>query len=479
MTKSLLWELQQRFGFSQFRPGQSELLQALLAGQDAIGVLPTGSGKSLLYQFLAPHQKGLTVVISPLVALMNDQAAHIRRAHLGRVAVLNSQLTFAEKRQVLAHLSDYRFLFLAPETLQQQKVQQVLKTCLINLFVVDEAHCISSWGPDFRPSYLLLGQLRKKLRPQLTLALTATATPRVLNDIQQSLALPTTTYIYQASVNRPNIYLRIEHVHDPQEKQQHLAQLLQLQVPTLIYVATRRQAERLAYDLMLQTKKQVAFYHGGLNAQARYQIQQLFTRDQLDIIVATNAFGMGIDKGNIRLVIHYEVPANLENYLQEIGRCGRDGKQALAVAFVAVKDHQRQLRRLKNSQIAPDQARNYYEHQDNSQLQNEQADVLETYRTAGIAVDAVIPFLQKTARIRQEQQAHFWQFLQGEACFRQALCRYFDRKPPIIHHDQLCCSSDLDLSLTKLLTQIKLTESTRAKTPRLLPVAMVLKQLFH
>ena len=478
-TTSLLSELKQRFGFAHFRPGQAELLQALLAGQNAIGVLPTGSGKSLLYQFMAPHQEGLTVIVSPLVALMNDQASHIRRAHLGRVAVLNSQLTFTEKQYILANLSAYRFLFLAPETLQQPQVQQALQAGKIGLFVVDEAHCISSWGPDFRPSYLLLGQLRQKLHPQLTLALTATATPRVLADIQRSLALPATTYIYQASVNRPNIYLRIEHVQTVQEKQQCLTTLLQLPVPTLIYVATRHQAERLAYHLMLQTKKQVAFYHGGLNAHARYQIQQLFARDRLDIIVATNAFGMGIDKGNIRLVIHYEVPNNLENYLQEIGRAGRDGQQALAVALVARKDEQRQLRRLKNSRIDPERARIYYEHQDRSQLQTDQADVLETYREARVPVDTVIPFLQKTAQIRQAQQAKFWQFLQGAGCFRQDLCTYFDRQPPTIHHDQLCCSSDRDSKLSELLTQIRLKKVNQAKTPQLLPVSEVLTQLFR
>lgn len=479
MTNTLLSELQQRFKFDKFRPGQQEILTALLAGHDAIAVLPTGSGKSLLYQFMAPHLSGLILVVSPLISLMSDQAMRIHAAHLGPVAVLNSQLTPREKSQILRQLNQYKFLFVAPETLQQPAIQQAIRQVKLALFVVDEAHCISSWGPDFRPSYLLLGQVRQQLQPQLTLALTATATPKVFKDIQRELALPASTAHYRASVNRPNLFLRLERLAQPDDKQARLQPLLDLNVPTLIYVATRHQAEALAQYLQLKTKRQVDYYHGGLPGIERYRIQQLFLQDQLGIVVATNAFGMGIDKSNLRLVIHYDLPANFENYLQEIGRAGRDGQLALTVIFVDDDDFAKQGQRIKNGQLTTTEIQNFFAHpKDSQQLNESQLGVLAAYAQTKLPVAQVTAILQQTSQLRAQQRQAFWQFLNSKTCLRQQLCDYFDARPPQIDHDQWCCSQSSDESLTALLARLPLTADLTAAQAPLSSISAALTQLF-
>ncbi|WP_125766491.1 RecQ family ATP-dependent DNA helicase [Lapidilactobacillus wuchangensis] len=479
MPSQLTDELQQRFGFQQFRPGQAEILTALLAGRDAIAVLPTGSGKSLLYQFVAPHLTGLILVVSPLISLMSDQAMRIRTAHIGSVAVLNSQLTPVEKNQILRRLSQYKFLFVAPETLQQPQVQQAIQRVQLALFVVDEAHCISSWGPDFRPSYLLLGQVRQQLKPALTLALTATATPKVFRDIQHELMLPAQTAHYRASVNRSNLFLRLERISHADDKQVRLQALIDLGVPTLIYVATRHQAQALAQYLQLKTNRQVAYYHGGLSGIERYRIQQLFLQDQLGIVVATNAFGMGIDKSNLRLVIHYDLPANFENYLQEIGRAGRDGQLALTVIFVDETDFAKQGQRIKNGQLTTIEIQNFFAHPDDRQeLNDSQLGVLAAYAQTQLPVAQVTAILQQTSQLRAQQRQAFWQFLNSRTCLRQQLCDYFDAKPPEIHHDQWCCSQSEDESLSALLQRLPLVETAAADQAPLQSVATVLTALF-
>ncbi|MFC6314915.1 RecQ family ATP-dependent DNA helicase [Lapidilactobacillus achengensis] len=464
LTK-LQTELQQRFGFATFRPGQAALLQALLAGRDALGILPTGSGKSLLYQFMSPHLDGPILVVSPLIALMADQASRIRRQNLGKVAVINSQLAPDERQQLLRQLGDYRFIFMAPETLQQPVVQAQLRQLGLGLLVIDEAHCISSWGPDFRPSYLRLGQLRQQLRPRLTLALTATANTRVRQDILTNLRLSPETFVYQASVDRPNIYLRLQNVPDDQTKWQQTQQLVAEQVPTLIYVATRREAEEVALRLNQAQPGTAAFYHAGLATIERNQIQQLFLKDQLRVVVATSAFGMGIDKSNLRLVIHYQLPANFESYLQEIGRAGRDGLQALAVIFVQPNDQQRLSQRLQTNQLTPGLVQRFFDQpQDPVGLNPGQQTVLQAYQQAGMPAEQVIAILQKTAQLRWRQWENFWAYLTSQSCLRQQLCAYFDPDPPQIQHDELCCSEAPAPRLSALLQQLKLAQVVPAKT---------------
>ncbi|WP_261805824.1 RecQ family ATP-dependent DNA helicase [Lapidilactobacillus luobeiensis] len=481
-TEQLENELTQRFGFAHFRPGQAPLLQALLSGRDALGILPTGSGKSLLYQFLSPHINGLIVVVSPLISLMADQAGRIRRQNLGKVAVLNSQLTVAERQLVLQQLEQYRFVFLAPETLQQPAVQQRLRQITVGLLVIDEAHCISSWGPDFRPSYLRLGIIRQQIRPQRTLALTATANRRVRQDILKNLRLAATTFVYQASVDRPNIYLRLQTVADETSKWQQTLMLVGQQVPTLIYVATRREAEELTQRLDQQQPGIAAFYHAGLSTSERNQIQQLFLKNQLRVVVATSAFGMGIDKSNLRLVIHYQLPANFESYLQEIGRAGRDGQPALAVIFVMASDQQRLSQRLLRNRLTPGSIQRFFDHPDDpQQLDTNQQGILQAYRQAELPAAQVIAILQTTAELRFQQWQKFWTYLTSTTCLRQQLCDYFDPEPAQLHHSDHCCSQAPTPSLTTVLARLQLAQiasAPPAAARHLRQPAAVLRQLF-
>lgn len=466
MTEQALYqELQARFHFTKFRPGQLELLEALLSGENALGVLPTGSGKSLIYQFLAPHLSGLFVIVSPLISLMSDQMERIQAAHLGKAAVLNSRLNAQDRAAVLQHLGEYKFLFVAPETLCQPRVLQRLEQLAIGLFVVDEAHCISSWGPDFRPDYLRLGQVSQQLRPGVTLALTATATDQVCADIQQQLFTDQPLLTYRASVDRPNLYLRTEFVRDEEEKWQRLQLLLAGQWPTLIYVSTRKAAEELALKIAGATKLKVAFYHAGLDNLARQQVQQLFMADQLDVVVATSAFGMGINKDNVRVLVHYDMPANFENYLQEIGRAGRDGQQALTLIFVSQIDFQRLMKRREAGQIQPQMVAHFYQQIIDEELENSgQLDVLQAYQRANFSEEEVIATLAKTQKVRNEQLFQFWQFLNSMTCLRQQICDYFDHDVKKIKHDELCCSTSQSVSLDTVLTQLALPPMTTTQS---------------
>lgn len=482
MTKQTLQaELKTRFKFTEFRPGQAELLQAILDGQNALGVLPTGSGKSLIYQFLAPHIEGLFIIVSPLISLMSDQLERIQAAHLGKATVLNSRLNAQDRRYILAHLADYKFLFVAPETLCQPQIIRRLEEVAIGLFVVDEAHCISGWGPDFRPDYLRLGTVGQQIKPQVTLALTATATDQVCADIKHQLFSHQAVYIYRDSVDRPNLYLRTEFVQRDDDKWKILQQLLVPRWPTLIYVATRKQAEELALKIAGATKRPVAFYHAGMDNLARQQVQQLFMRDQLDVVVATSAFGMGINKDNVRLLIHYEMPANFENYLQEIGRAGRDGQQALTLIFVHQNDFQRLLTRQQANQIQPQTVSHFYHQILDATLQDSpsQLDVLQAYQRADFTEDEVIATLTKTQRVRANQVQQFWRFLNSTTCLRQQVCDYFDHQSQAIQHDEHCCSTSQALTLTELLSKLTLpTLTTESPTTQLLSAGQIWPQLF-
>ncbi|MFD1466277.1 RecQ family ATP-dependent DNA helicase [Lapidilactobacillus mulanensis] len=452
-------ELKANFGYDHFHAGQVELIQALLAGDNVIGVLPTGSGKSLIYQFLSLHLPGLFVIVTPLISLMEDQANRIRMSDLGGVAVLNGQLDFQEKKYVLEGLAKTKFLFLAPETLQQPEVIRQLQRLSVGLFIVDEAHCISSWGPDFRPDYLQLGAIRRQIKPLTSLVLTATATDRVVQDIQQSLFGQEPSYLYKDSVDRRNLYLRTEFVSNPEEKWEILTQLLAHPWPTLIYASTRKRAEELALLIAQKTKRRVAFYHAGLEDGARLHIQQLFLHDQLDVVVATSAFGMGIDKQNLRLLIHDEMPANFENYLQEIGRAGRDGNQALTLIFVDVHDYSRLLKRQTSHQIRPEMVEHFFSMpriQPQADLSIEQNQVLATYRRAHFPQETVIAMLKKTSKVRDDQLQIFWDFLNSDQCLRQQICRYFDHEDAPQPHDQLCCSNSHQSTLAEVLQWLNL-----------------------
>lgn len=317
------------FGFERFRPGQQQVIMQLLAGESAVAIFPTGSGKSLCYQLPALMLEGLTVVISPLIALMKDQIDFLAERNVP-AARLDSTLGREEAIQVYDGLRKgrTRLLYVSPERLGNERFLQLLERERIALLAVDEAHCISEWGHNFRPDYLRIAALAKRMKVERVLALTATATPDVVTDIAKAFDVPTKNVV-QTGFYRPNLELRVTACADRDHKKQLLKKLAERPAgPAIVYVTLQRTAEQIAALLASQGYFARA-YHAGMKTEERTEVQDEFMAADNMVVVATIAFGMGIDKANIRGVYHYNLPKSLESYMQEIGRSGRDGQPAV------------------------------------------------------------------------------------------------------------------------------------------------------
>lgn len=330
--------LKQYYGFDDFRPGQKEILEDILSGHDVLGMLPTGTGKTLIYQLAAVLLKGRALIVSPLVSLMQDQVDQFKQAGFKSTVALNSFLDHSDIRSVLNHLKDYQFVFVSPEIMQNNYIRSALLSVNWSLFVVDEAHCISQWGHEFRPHYLDLAFIRKELGNPVCLALTATAAVKVQEDILKYLEMEGAK-VHIHSVNRPNISIFVESFSDIEQKQDRAIDLItELKGPGIVYTNTRRGAEQLATVLHERGMQDVSYYHGGMEQDERLLVQKQFLNSQLQLIVCTNAFGMGINKPDIRYVIHYNAPPNVEGYVQEIGRAGRDLQSSAAILLYHPSD---------------------------------------------------------------------------------------------------------------------------------------------
>jgi ATP-dependent DNA helicase RecQ len=338
MTDVLLPALRSHFGFDRFLPGQEQVVDYLLAGKSAAAVFPTGGGKSLCYQLPALLLPGLTLVVSPLIALMKDQIDGLSRRGIA-AARLDSTLTALEYAETMrqARSGSLRLLYVAPERFQNERFREAIAKIRVALFAVDEAHCISEWGHNFRPDYLKLVEFARECRAERLLALTATATPQVLGDVCRAFNIEPVCAI-RNSCYRPNLTLLTTPVSAAEHESQLLERLRERPAgPTIIYVTLQRSAEELAARLSDQGFAARA-YHAGLEDDVRTAVQDWFMNSTGGIVVATIAFGMGIDKADIRYVYHYNPPKSLENYSQEIGRAGRDGQPAVCEMLLCLDD---------------------------------------------------------------------------------------------------------------------------------------------
>jgi ATP-dependent DNA helicase RecQ len=327
------------FGFEELRPGQAEAVRRVLDGRDTLAVMSTGYGKSAIYQIAALLIPGPTVVVSPLIALQRDQVEGLEREGTGGAAAVSSQVAASARREALEELAEgeLEFLFLSPEQLSNEEVLADVVAAGPSLFVVDEAHCISEWGHDFRPDYLKLGAVAEAVGRPPILALTATASPPVRDEIVARLGMRDPEVIVRG-FDRPNIRLAVERFHDARTKRRALVERVAGEPkPGIVYAATRRLAEELAAALAESGVSAIA-YHGGMRRGDRTEAQEAFMHDRVDVVVATTAFGMGVDKHNVRFVFHSEPSDSVDSYYQEIGRGGRDGDPARAVLFYRSED---------------------------------------------------------------------------------------------------------------------------------------------
>ncbi|MBJ7632435.1 RecQ family ATP-dependent DNA helicase [Weissella confusa] len=420
--------LKEKFGFDSFKPGQAEVLEALTAGKNTLAMLPTGGGKSLIYQMMGNMRDGLVIIVTPLLSLMQDQVARLNYAGEPKVVALNSTLPQDARRTILRSLDQYKFLFVSPEMLGQTVVQSALRKVKINLLVVDEAHTIVSWGPDFRPDYLALPQVHKKLgQPQLLL-LTATATPKMMTDITVPFGLPESDwFIYRQSVDRPNIYLHTETLANEGQKRERLADLVrQLQGPGIVYFSSRKLATSMADWLAENTGRRVAAYHAGLDTMSRYRIQQQFMLGQIDVIAATSAFGMGIDKDNVRYVIHYHLSNDLANYLQEIGRAGRDGEQSAAILLYVPGDENLQLNMIDGTIPNREVVMGYYDKRFGAdEIGRDKANLLDFYAKQGMNPDEVATMFETRRQQRQQDLYNLVNYAKSDAGLRRQLLDHF------------------------------------------------------
>src|SRR5512138_2678190 len=318
--------LKDTFGYDTFRPLQQEVIENVLARRDTLAIMPTGGGKSLCYQIPSLLFDGLTVVVSPLISLMKDQVEQLRAFGVPAL-FLNSSLAPQEYQENMEYVrrGEVKLLYVAPETLLTPRILALLAEIKVALLTIDEAHCISEWGHDFRPEYRQLVEVRKRFPEAVCLALTATATARVRQDIRATLKF-TSTNEFIASFNRENLYIEVAQKRDPFAQTLEFLERYKDQ-SGIIYCFSRKQVDELAAALERKGYS-VKPYHAGLEDDERKRNQELFIRDDVQIIVATIAFGMGINKPNVRFILHYDLPKSVEGYYQEIGRAGRDGLPA-------------------------------------------------------------------------------------------------------------------------------------------------------
>lgn len=413
-------ELQKRFGFLSFRPGQKEVIEHFLSGQDVLGVLPTGTGKSMLFQFPTSYFSGTVIILSPLVSLMTDQVQQLKLRGEKKVVAFTSFQSRAEREYALRNIDNYHYIFVSPESLQNRELQNALLTVHVAYFVYDEAHCLVQWGMDFRPDYLRAAEWVSTNFTKQILALTATATEQTRLLIKETLHRPRMVEIVR-SVDRPSIALQTIQVESDLERFDEMIRLIrQYGGPGILYTQSRKRAEKYATQL-IKLGIPTAAYHGGMDTLDRSLIQQQFSSGELEWICATNAFGMGIHKANIRQVLHDHIPTSLSNYLQEFGRASRDGKQSLATLFYTADDYRKSLF-LATADLPDQQDIEYFAQ--SVELDEQKTKVL-SYWNSRLSLSEQNQLFERLRISKKQNILELYKIITGQTCLREGIGNAF------------------------------------------------------
>lgn len=448
--------LHKTYGFDRFRPGQKEIIEQVLAGNDVIALLPTGMGKSMCYQLPAQLLPGSVLIVSPLLSLMQDQVAQLKKMGEKSVVAINSFLKREDKEKIWQTLNRYRFIFISPEMLVQPFVKKQLQQINISLLVADEAHCISQWGFDFRPDYLRISEIMPVLNHPQVLALTATATTKVTNEIKTYLKIKE-PFIYTHPMDRKNIAYDIKRFEHGGQKLEWLKGFVgQYEGPGIIYAGTRKKSQELA-AVLNAAGISASYYHGGMEHQDRIFVQQQFQNRELEWVCSTNAFGMGIHIPNIRHVIHYQLPTSIEGYVQEVGRAGRDGKQALATLLIAPGDEGIMesivLEDLPTrNEIAEVDQSNDPKHLVNEGIVRETAYRVIEYWLKQLTVEETYKQIEMLQQEKLNQARKIKKLVTITSCIRQYIMESFDQE--LEQKPESCCVNDrIDFSVFDLRSE--------------------------
>lgn len=437
--------LQKTYGFTSFRPGQREIIEKIIKGENVIALLPTGMGKSMCYQLPAKQLNGSVLIVSPLLSLMQDQVAQLKKMGEKSVVAINSFLKPEEKMTVWKSLDKYKFIFISPEMLVQPMVKKRLQEIRISLLVADEAHCISQWGFDFRPDYLRIAEILPVINNPQVLALTATATSKVIQEIESYLKLDN-AFIYKHPMDRPNITYDIKKFDDPSQKTDWLKTFIQKQQgPGIIYAGTRKKSQELA-SLLNDLGVAAAYYHGGMEHQDRIFVQQQFQNKELEWVCSTNAFGMGVHIPDIRHVIHFQLPTSIEGYVQEAGRSGRDGNPALATILYASGDEQLMESLVLDELPTRNEIEEVFKAEFSPGYLVEQGIVRETafrilsYWKNRLSIEATIQQIDLQQKEKKLQAAKIRRLVATEGCIRKYIIGCFDQT--LEEKPKNCCVND-------------------------------------